>query len=150
MISAAALVTVSARLSGQSLRGDFSHEHIRHHEPLSVSPPRVLGEVNQISLNPVVRPLGSRLPQAPAGPRRRTALPGPAPSSGPAARETPAGRFDTASAGVAWISRWSGLLAVASPRAYAASLLELSPAAELGEGPRTELHEVLADSRGGR
>ena len=54
------------------------------------------------------------------------------------------------SAIVAWISRWSGLLAVASQRAYAASLLELPPAAELGEGPLPELHEVLADSTGSR
>ena len=52
------------------------------------------------------------------------------------------------SAIVAWIARWSGLLAVASQRAFAASLLELPPAAELGEGPLPELHEVLADSRG--
>ena len=52
------------------------------------------------------------------------------------------------SATVAWISRWFGLLAVASQRAFAASLLELPPAAELGEGPLPELHEVLADSRG--
>ena len=52
------------------------------------------------------------------------------------------------SAIVAWIARWSGLLAVASQRAYAASLLELPPAAELGEGPLPGLHEVLADSRG--
>eukprot|EP00439_Symbiodinium_sp_Y106_P075626 s1173_g15.t1 len=54
------------------------------------------------------------------------------------------------SAIVAWISRWSGLLAVASQRAYAASLLELPPAAELGEGPLPELHDVLADSQSDR
>ena len=44
-------------------------------------------------------------------------------------------------------TRWSGLLAVAAQRAYAATLLELPPAAELGEGPMPDLHEVLADAR---
>ena len=33
-----------------------------------------------------------------------------------------------------WVARWSGMLAVAAQRAYAATLLELPPAAELGEG----------------
>ena len=37
--------------------------------------------------------------------------------------------------------------AVAAQRAYAATLLELPPAAELGEGPMPDLHEVLADAR---
>ena len=46
-----------------------------------------------------------------------------------------------------WVARWSGLPAVAAQRAYAATLLELPPAAELGEGPRRDLHEVLADAR---
>ena len=46
-----------------------------------------------------------------------------------------------------WVARWSGLLAVAAQRAYAATLLELPPAAELGEGPMPDLHEVLADAR---
>ncbi|OLQ08844.1 hypothetical protein AK812_SmicGene7597 [Symbiodinium microadriaticum] len=41
-----------------------------------------------------------------------------------------------------WVARWSGLLAVAAQRAYAATLLELPPAAELGEGPMPDLHEV--------
>ena len=48
-----------------------------------------------------------------------------------------------------WVARWSGLLAVAAQRAYAATLLELPPAAELGEGPMPTLHEVLADARWG-
>ena len=39
------------------------------------------------------------------------------------------------------------LLAVAAQRAFAASLLELRPAAELGEGPEPELHELLAETR---
>ena len=39
------------------------------------------------------------------------------------------------------------MLAVAAQRAYAATLLELPPAAELGEGPMPDLHEVLADAR---
>jgi len=34
-----------------------------------------------------------------------------------------------------WVARWSGLLAFAAQRAYAATLLELLPAAEMGEGP---------------
>ena len=34
----------------------------------------------------------------------------------------------------AWVARWSGLLAVAAQRAFAASLLELPPAADLGDG----------------
>ena len=51
------------------------------------------------------------------------------------------------SAITAWVARWSGLLAVAAQRALAASLLELPPTAELGEGPEPELHEVLADAR---
>ena len=37
-----------------------------------------------------------------------------------------------------WVARWSGLLAVAAQRAYAATLLELPPAAE---------REVLAGAR---
>ena len=32
-----------------------------------------------------------------------------------------------------WVARWSGMLAVAAQRAYAAKLLELPPAAEVGE-----------------
>ena len=47
----------------------------------------------------------------------------------------------------AWVTRWSGLLAVAAQRAFAASLLELPPAAELGEGTEPDLHELLADAR---
>jgi len=35
----------------------------------------------------------------------------------------------------AWVARWSGLLAVAAQRALAASLLELLPTADLGDGP---------------
>ena len=46
-----------------------------------------------------------------------------------------------------WVARWSGMLAVAAQRAYVATLLELPPAAELGEGPMPDLHEVLADAR---
>ena len=44
------------------------------------------------------------------------------------------------------VARWSGMLAVAAQRSYAATLLELPPAAELGEGPMPDLHEVLADA----
>ena len=42
----------------------------------------------------------------------------------------------------AWVARWSGLLAVAAQRAYAAFLLELLPA----EGP-VPAQEVFADAR---
>ena len=54
-----------------------------------------------------------------------------------------------AAAGAGWVQRWSGMLAVAAMRAYAASLLELPPAGEAcvaSEAP--ELHEILADVRG--
>ena len=44
------------------------------------------------------------------------------------------------------VARWSGLLAVAAQRAFAASLLELPPAADLSDGPGPELHE-LAEAR---
>ena len=48
----------------------------------------------------------------------------------------------------AWVARWAALLAVASQRAYASSLLELPPAAELhGEQAAPPLHELLADGR---
>ena len=45
-----------------------------------------------------------------------------------------------------WVARWSGLLAVATQRALAASLLE-PPAEGLGDGPVPDLHEVFADAR---
>ena len=51
------------------------------------------------------------------------------------------------SAVTAWVTRWSGLLAVAAQRAFAASLLELPTAAELGDGPEPDLPELLADAR---
>ena len=48
----------------------------------------------------------------------------------------------------AWVHRWSGILSVAAQRAFAASLLELPPAAELGAaGDPPALHELLADAR---
>ncbi|OLP76330.1 132 kDa protein [Symbiodinium microadriaticum] len=48
----------------------------------------------------------------------------------------------------AWVHRWSGILSVAAQQAFAASLLELPPAAELGAaGDPPALHELLADAR---
>ena len=48
----------------------------------------------------------------------------------------------------AWVHRWSGILSVAAQRAFAALLLELPPAAELGAaGDPPALHELLADAR---
>eukprot|EP00439_Symbiodinium_sp_Y106_P054973 s144_g7.t1 len=45
-----------------------------------------------------------------------------------------------------WVSRWSGLLAVAAQRAYAASLLKLyPPAAELSDSIEPNLHEAMLD-----
>ena len=46
------------------------------------------------------------------------------------------------------VQRWSGMLAVAAMRAYAASLLELPPAGACVAGEAPELHEILADVRG--
>ena len=51
-----------------------------------------------------------------------------------------------AAAITARVTRWSGLLAVAAQRALAASLLDLPPAADLGDGPGPELHELLAEA----
>ena len=48
----------------------------------------------------------------------------------------------------AWVYRWSGILSVAAQRAFAASLLELPAATELGAaGDPPALHELLADAR---
>ena len=47
-----------------------------------------------------------------------------------------------------WVYRWSGILSVAAQRAFAASLLELPAATELGAaGDPPALHELLADAR---
>ena len=45
------------------------------------------------------------------------------------------------------VARWFGLLAVAVQRAFAASLLELPPAADLGDEPEPELQELHAEVR---
>jgi len=55
-----------------------------------------------------------------------------------------------AAACAGWVHRWSGILAVAAMRAFAASLLELPLGGDIcdaGEAP--DLHEVLAEVRGG-
>ena len=52
-------------LVGQGLRGNLPGEDVLHHQPVLVPPPRVLAEVHQVRLQPVVGPLGCRLPQAP-------------------------------------------------------------------------------------
>ena len=55
-----------------------------------------------------------------------------------------------AAACAGWVQRWSGILAVAAMRAFAASLLELPPGGDdcdAGEAP--DLHEVLAAGAGG-
>ena len=53
-----------------------------------------------------------------------------------------------AAARAAWVVRWSGILAVAAQRAFAASLLELPPGGECSAGgPEPALHELLADAR---
>ena len=62
------------------------------------------------------------------------------------ARDAPA--QDRAAAQVAWAVRWSALLAVASQRAFAASLLELPLAGECNAaGAPPAKYELLADSR---
>ena len=53
-----------------------------------------------------------------------------------------------AAARAAWVVRWSGIVAVAAQRAFAASLLELPPGGECSAGgPEPALHELLADAR---
>ena len=53
-----------------------------------------------------------------------------------------------AAASAGWVQRWSGLLAVAAMRAYAASLLELPPGGDIcDEGAAPDLHEILAEVR---
>ena len=52
-----------------------------------------------------------------------------------------------AAACAGWVQRWSGMLAVAAMRAYAASQL-LSAGEACIAGEARELHEVLADVRG--
>ena len=53
-----------------------------------------------------------------------------------------------AAASAGWVQRWSGLLAVAAMRAYAASLLELPPGGDIcDEGAAPDLYEILAEVR---
>ena len=78
-------------LVGRGLRGDLPGEDVLHHQPVLVPPPRVLAEVHQVRLQPVVGPLGCRLPQAPG--LGCQDLPD---SSGPAGPGTLAGRSERA------------------------------------------------------
>ncbi len=53
-----------------------------------------------------------------------------------------------ASAAQAYVHRWSGILAVAAQRAFAASLLELPLANEIcWDGDAPACHDVVADAR---
>ena len=52
-------------LVGQRLRGHLPREHVCHHQPVLVRPSGVLGKIYEVLLQPIVRPLGRRLPQAP-------------------------------------------------------------------------------------
>ena len=52
-------------LVGQRLGGNLPGEDVLHHQPVLVPPPRVLAEVHQVRLQPVVGPLRRTLPQAP-------------------------------------------------------------------------------------
>ena len=52
-----------------------------------------------------------------------------------------------AAAITAWVACWSGLLAVATQRAHAASFLELPPTEALCDSPVPELREILAETR---
>ena len=56
-------------------------------------------------------------------------------------------RLSRPAANIAWVACWSGLIAVAMQRAFAAFLLELPPVTDLGDGPGPELHELLAEAR---
>ena len=49
----------------QGLGGHLPREHVRDHQTVLVPPPRVLAEVHQVRLQPVVGPLRRALPQAP-------------------------------------------------------------------------------------
>ena len=52
-------------LVGQRLCGHLPCEHVCHHQPVLVRPSSVLGKIHEVRLQPIVRPLGRRLPQAP-------------------------------------------------------------------------------------
>ena len=79
-------------------------EDVHHHQAVLRLPPRVLAEVDEVGLQPVVGPLGGRLAQrarpgrAPAGPRRPSAPRRPWPAS---RRGRAAVRVGTASTGPA-------------------------------------------------
>ena len=91
-------------LVGQGLRGNLPGEDVLDHQAVLVPPSRVLAEVHQVRLQPVVGPLRRALPQAPRLGRQH--LPGHVAAQGrrgPRTRQvgpgTPFGRFGRASWG---------------------------------------------------
>ena len=86
----------------QRFHGGLPGEDVHHHQAVLRLPPRVLAEVDEVGLQPVVRPLGGRLAQRarpgrlPAGPRRPSAPRRPWPAS---RRGRAAVRVGAASAG---------------------------------------------------
>ena len=79
-------------LVGQGLGGDLPGEDVLDHQAVLVPPSGVLAEVDQVRLEPVVRPLRRALPQAPR--LGRQDLPGHIAAQGrsrPRARQVPPG-----------------------------------------------------------
>ena len=89
----------------QGIHGGLPGEDVHHHQAVLRLPPGVLAEVDEVGLQPVVRPLGGRLAKrarggapAPAGPRRPSAPRRPWPAS---RRGRAASQVGTASVGPA-------------------------------------------------
>ena len=99
------MISAAARrfrpLVGQGLRGNLPGEDVLGHQAVLVPPSRVLAEVHQVRLQPVVGPLRRALPQAPRLGRQH--LPGHVAAQGrrgprtrqvPAVRELPSGDLE--------------------------------------------------------